>query len=110
MIPPDARVFGLKPWFPWPLSRWHWLTEPLPAERLAALRIGVALVMFLDVVSSFYACRNDLFGPDSLGDPRDFRQRFEPQVGFKVNLPGREIDLESSRWSLLHDSDFAEGR
>src|SRR5581483_5576329 len=35
-------VAGLRPWYPWPLSRWRWWTEPVPAERLAALRIGLA--------------------------------------------------------------------
>src|SRR5205823_3952047 len=40
MSPAPEQVVGLKPWFPWPLSRWRWLNEPVRAERLAALRIG----------------------------------------------------------------------
>jgi hypothetical protein len=78
-------VRGLKPWFPWPLSRWRWLTEPVRAERLAALRIGVAFFMLLDVFSSFYLASSDYYGRNSLGEPSVYATRFE----------------DGLRWSLL---------
>ena len=37
-----VRFVGVDPWLPWPLSAWRWWTEPVAAERLAALRIGLA--------------------------------------------------------------------
>ena len=41
---------GRDPWLPWPLSQYPWWSEPVPAERLAALRIGLAAVLLLDVL------------------------------------------------------------
>ena len=69
MEAPHARVFGLKPWFPWPLSRWRWLTDPVRAERLAVLRVGVALILLVEVLFTFYPQANDLFGEGSLAEP-----------------------------------------
>ena len=36
----NARVFGVKPWFPWPLSRWRWLNDPVRAEAEEAGTLG----------------------------------------------------------------------
>jgi hypothetical protein len=58
---------GLAPWFPWPLSRWRWWTQPVPAQRLAALRIGIAAVLLLDVLLTYLPGRIDFYGQDSLG-------------------------------------------
>ncbi len=92
---PDARVLGLKPWFVWPLSRWRWLTKPVRAERLAALRIGLALVMLLDVLLTLFLPSGDLFGPDSLGEPHVFSWRY---LEHKKESP--------KRWSLLRNEKF----
>src|SRR5262245_56247534 len=81
----EPLVRGLKPWFPWPLSRWGWLTEPVRAERLGALRIGVALIMLFDVFFTFYLDSAEYFGRDSLGEPTVFAYRFR----------------DGLRWSLL---------
>src|SRR5262252_6666594 len=85
MVPPDARVLGLKPWFPWPLSRWRWLNEPVRAERLAALRIGIAVLTVLDVVLTLVPISADLAGRDSIMSPALLAERFDP----------------TQRWSLL---------
>ena len=84
---PPGHVLGLKPWFPWPLSRWKWLTAPVAAERLAALRIGIALVMLLDVLTTYLPRSTDYLSRDSLGSRELFAY---------------ELNAEN-RWALLHN-------
>jgi hypothetical protein len=62
-------VVGLNPWLPWPLTRWSWWTEPVRAERLAALRIGVGIALMVDVLGTYLPRAGDFFGRDSLGAP-----------------------------------------
>src|SRR5260370_42440399 len=47
---PAGRVVGLVPSLPWPLSTWRWWSEPVNAERLAALRTAVAGFLFLAIL------------------------------------------------------------
>jgi hypothetical protein len=68
----EPIVVGLKPWLPGPLARWTWWTEPVRAERLAALRIGVALVLLFDVLGTYLPQAHDFFGRGSLGSPEVF--------------------------------------
>jgi hypothetical protein len=63
----SATIIGTKPWLPGPLSRWSWWTEPIRAERLAALRIGLAAMLLVDVLGTYLPRCQDFFGPDSLG-------------------------------------------
>jgi len=72
--PIPGRV-GVDPWLPWPLSRWSWWTEPVRAERLAALRIGFALVLLVDVLVQYLPHYADFFGAGSLGSPEVFAGR-----------------------------------
>jgi hypothetical protein len=81
----EPTVIGLKPWLPGPLARWTWWTEPVRAERLAALRIGVALVLLPDVLGTYLPQVHDFFGPGSLGSPEVFAGMAGP----------------GARWSLL---------
>jgi hypothetical protein len=60
------RIAGLIPWLPWPLSRWRLWTEPVRAERLAALRIGLAFVLLVDICTTYGPHVTDFYGPDSL--------------------------------------------
>jgi hypothetical protein len=62
----ERTILGVKPWLPWPLSQWRSWTEPARAESLAALRIGVAAVLTLDILCSYLPRVHDFFGPDSL--------------------------------------------
>jgi uncharacterized membrane protein YphA (DoxX/SURF4 family) len=109
-------VVGLKPWFPWPLSRWRWLNEPVPAERLALLRIGLAFFLLLDIGATYLPQARMLFGGDSLGRPEVFQWLYEPGWDWQkagedvVNFPGdltegkpfhRTVSMRW-RWSLLH--------
>jgi hypothetical protein len=68
----EPQVVGLRPWFPWPLDRWSWWTEPVRAERLAALRIGVAVVLLVDILFYYHPYARDFFGAGSLGAPEVF--------------------------------------
>jgi hypothetical protein len=79
-------VIGLRPWLPWPLCRSPWWTQPVRAERLAALRIGVAGVLLLDLLTTYLPHARDFFGGGSLGAPGVF-----PWVGTAPNW----------NWSLL---------
>ncbi|MBM3997678.1 MAG: hypothetical protein FJ303_26545 [Planctomycetes bacterium] len=78
-------IVGIEPWLPWPLSAWGWWTEPVRAERLALLRIGVALCLVLDIAINYAPNTLFFFGKDGLGDPRVVAWQFESSV----------------RWSLL---------
>lgn len=82
----SGTVVGLRPWLPWPLGRSRWWTQPIRAERLAALRIGLAAVLLVDVLTSYLPHDTDFFGRDSLGAPGVFA----PRSGDA-----------SARWSLL---------
>ncbi len=68
----EGTVVGLQPWLPWPLSRWRWWTEPVRAERLAALRIGLAAVLLADVLGSYGPHVGDFFTGAGLGGPELF--------------------------------------
>jgi hypothetical protein len=72
-------VVGLSPWLPWPMSRWRWWTEPIRAERLAALRVGLAAVLLLDVFATYLPNLRDLYCPDALGGPEQFPWLWAPE-------------------------------
>jgi hypothetical protein len=90
--PFTTHPIGLRPWLPWPLNRSAWWTEPVPAERLAALRIGLAAVLLLDLFTTYLPHAGDFFGANSLGS-RDV-------VAWMGQAP-------SWRWSLLRSVDDA---
>ena len=71
----ERMVVGLTPWLPWPLSRWPSWTEPVRAERLAALRIGLTLVLLVDVLVQYLPHYADYFGAGSLGSREVFAGR-----------------------------------
>jgi hypothetical protein len=63
----ESRIVGLQPWLPWPLGEMRWWTEPVRAERLAALRIGVGAVLLADVLGHYLPFAHVFLGPGSLG-------------------------------------------
>ncbi|MBI3409410.1 MAG: HTTM domain-containing protein [Planctomycetes bacterium] len=65
-------VAGVEPWLPWPLSAWSWWTRPVPAERLAILRIGLSLCLLVDLWFNYLPHLHDFFGAGGLGDPELF--------------------------------------
>jgi hypothetical protein len=85
---PPGLTVGLQPWFPWPLSRWRWLTAPVRAERLAAVRIALALCALVDVLTTYLPMSGLLFGPDSLGPREMFDYRFKDGLRWSVLYGG----------------------
>jgi hypothetical protein len=71
----NGAVVGLQPRFPWPLAQWSWWTQPVRAERLAALRIGFGVVLLIDVLVQYLPHYADFFGAGSLGSPEVFAGR-----------------------------------
>jgi hypothetical protein len=69
---PQSRVVGVVPWLPWPLSAWRWWTAPVRGERLAALRIGLAACLLLDLLVTYLPGLLRYYGPDALGGPEHF--------------------------------------
>jgi hypothetical protein len=79
-------IVGLAPELPPPLRRWRWLNDPIPAERAAALRIAVGIVLLFDLLVLYLSNLGDLYGPGGFGDGSNFDDIFAS--------PGW-------RWSLL---------
>jgi hypothetical protein len=73
---PEPRFVGVQPWFPGFLGRWKWLTEPVPAERVAALRIALAVVVLLDILLGYLPHFAVVFSPDALGGKDLYPARF----------------------------------
>lgn len=68
----ERIVVGTRPWLPGWLRDWRWFNEPVPAERLAALRIGTGLILLADILLTYAPFRHDYFGPGSLAEPDVF--------------------------------------
>jgi Vitamin K-dependent gamma-carboxylase len=81
----SANVVGVEPWLPWPLSAWPAWTDPVRAERLALLRIGVALCLIADICIHYAPYTLEYFGKGRLGDPGIFDWRFkEPRMTWSL--------------------------
>jgi hypothetical protein len=65
----EPTVVGVQPVLPWPLSGWRWWTVPVRAERLAVLRIALAALLLLDILSTYLPHIHDFFGQGTLGSP-----------------------------------------
>jgi hypothetical protein len=68
----ELHVVGLKPWLPSILASSAWWTEPVRAERLAALRIAAGMALLLDILFTFWPQAPILFAPDKLGSTGGF--------------------------------------
>jgi hypothetical protein len=75
---PGSQFVGIQPWFPFGLNRWNWLTEPIPAERVAALRIAAALALLADLLFGYLSHFWVFFSPGALGGRDLFADRFRP--------------------------------
>jgi hypothetical protein len=106
----QPQVVGLSPFVPWPLSRWRWLAAPVRAERLAALRIGLTLVLLIDVLTTYLPNATVLFGRDSFSSSG----AFDYYIATPKHWPPRncnelweDLNDEKSKWnwSLLYRKD-----
>lgn len=88
----DRTVIGIQPWLPRPLNRMAWWTEPVRAERLAALRIGIALVLLLDILETYLPHVHDFFGPNSLGSSDVFAARVQSPYAYWSVLRWFHVD------------------
>ena len=86
----NLKVIGLEPWLPWPLKSWTWWNKPIRAERLAALRIALALCLLFNILTSYRVHLQDFFGDGQLGGGQMFAT-----YGAAPNL----------NWSLLRGLD-----
>lgn len=82
----DTRTVGVQPWFPWPLSRWGWWNEQIPAERVAALRVAAALVLLIDLGATYAPHFAKFFSPDAVG----------------AHLYAGRCRADNAYWSVLH--------
>lgn len=73
---PDPLFVGVQPRLPGLLNRWHWLLRPIAAERMAALRIVVAVVALLDIGIVTLPQFGAYFGESGLGGPGAYPSRF----------------------------------
>ncbi len=112
----NPRVVGLTLLLPWPLTRWRWLARPVRAERLAALRIGIALWLLLDVLTTYLPNGNLFFGPDGFAEGGAFDYNIKPLPHWPARLrevpdsaPGLVEDWKKPTtrwyWSLLYQKE-----
>ncbi len=96
MTQPAQTMVGVEPWLPWPFSASRWWTAPVPAQRLAAVRIGLAAVLLFDVVSSYLPYVEVYFGPRYFGNAHvvGWYQR-PPRLSWSI-LQGVQSPLLSS--------------
>ncbi|WP_315854129.1 HTTM domain-containing protein [Gemmata palustris] len=72
----EPRFVGTQPRLLGMLNRWHWLLRPVPAERMAALRIAVAVVALLDIGIACLPQFAAHFSENGLGGPGAYSWRF----------------------------------
>lgn len=73
---PSTRFAGIQPRFPGPLNRWGWLTRPVAAERVAALRIALAVALLVDLGAGLLPYFSMFFSPEALGGRDQYPWRF----------------------------------
>jgi Vitamin K-dependent gamma-carboxylase len=69
-------LVGIQPRLPGALGRWRWLLAPVPAERVAALRVAVAVCALLDLFVGTLPQFHSYYRADALGGSGAFESRF----------------------------------
>jgi hypothetical protein len=81
----EPLVIGIQPRLPRLLRDNPWFGGTVAAERLAALRISLAVVLLLDILLCYLPLLGDGYGPQSLSSPDVFAERFQaPHVYWSV--------------------------
>ena len=73
---PEPLFVGIQPRLPGALNRWHWLLRPIAAERMAALRIAVAVAALVDIGIVTLPQFATYFSESGLGGPNAYPSRF----------------------------------
>jgi len=73
---PEPLFIGIQPRLPGAMNRWHWLLRPVPAERMAALRVAVALAALIDIGLVTLPQFAAHFSERGLGGPTAYETRF----------------------------------
>ena len=73
---PEPLFVGIQPRLPGILNRWGWFLRPVPAERLAALRIAVAVAALLDIGIGILPQFATYYSADGLGGADAYPWRF----------------------------------
>src|SRR5439155_26068569 len=76
MTDDPPRFVGIRPRFPGALARWRWLTDPVPAERAAVLRIATTTALLLDLALGTLPYYRSLFTADGLAGRNAYPFRF----------------------------------
>ncbi len=97
----QKKVVGVQPWLPWPLSASLWWTKPVRAEYLAIVRIGLGIVLLLDLLFLYWPCFSDLYGAGSLGSPEMFRDNTSSPRWFWSLFRGLDHTLISTAALLV---------
>src|SRR4051794_8102250 len=91
----EGTVVGVQPWLPWPLHGRRWWAEPVRAERLAALRIGIAAVLLLDIFLNCLPHAADFYGANGLGATATFAAwRTFPEWNWSIILSDDPVTLQ----------------
>lgn len=93
------KVVGTEPRLPRPLARSKWWTLPVRAERLAALRIGVGLILLMDILTTYWSISDLLFGEGSLGPPEVMADR--PVLPLWILSPLGQVSSAGIWWAVL---------
>lgn len=73
---------GVQPRLPGALKRWHWLLRPVPAERMAAMRVAVALAALIDIGLVTLPQFATYYAESGLGGPYAYETRFRSSHGY----------------------------
>src|SRR5436189_4633480 len=90
----NGPVVGVQPWLPWPLAGRRWWTEPVRAERLAALRIGIAAVLLLDIFLNYLPHAADFYSDQGLGAEGVFPDRRSLLLSWALVLGDDPVTLQ----------------
>jgi Vitamin K-dependent gamma-carboxylase len=95
----QSPTIGSVPWLPGFLRRRPWFSEPVPAVRLAALRIGTGLIFLIDLLLTAFQGISTLFGPGGLAGPGMWPEVFTERT-FTWSLL-RWLPPESGPWIVF---------
>ncbi len=80
--PTKAELVGTKPILPTWLAASEWWTAPVRGERLATLRIGVGVVVLLDMLLTYAPHWQTFFAPGGIGGRAVFGSRLEAPYAY----------------------------